>query len=114
MPGSRRLSAVGDGAAALVFRRLAAPQILAPATRNGRACTARDVRQPHRCVLTAHPVRASVPSRANLDAQGGLDFLSVNIRHDAIVARAGAARRIAERHRGTTAGVVAGATIWEL
>jgi len=77
LPGSRRLSAVGDGAAALVFRRLAAPQILAPATRNGRACTARDVRQPHCGVLTAHPVRASVPSRANLDAQGGLDFLSV-------------------------------------
>jgi len=62
---ARRLSAVGDGAAALVFRRLAAP-----ATRNGRACTARDVRQPHRCVLTAHPVRASVPSRTNLDQLG--------------------------------------------
>ena len=28
-------------------------------------------------MLTAHPVRASLPPRANLDAQGGLDFLSV-------------------------------------
>lgn len=93
MPGNRRLSAAGDGAAALVYRPLAAPQILAPATRNGRACIARDVRQPHRGVLTAHPVRASVPSRANLDAQGGLDFLSV-IRIRSVVRRPSSVIRI--------------------
>ena len=33
--------------------------------------------QPRRCLLTAHPVHASVPSQPNLDAQGGLGFLSV-------------------------------------
>ena len=81
LPGSRRLSAVGDGAAALVYRRHAAPKIRALATRNGRAGTARHVRQPLRGVLMAHPVRASLLSRANLDAQGGLDFLSVGVRH---------------------------------
>jgi hypothetical protein len=59
LPGNRRLPAARDGAAALVYRPLAAPQMLAPATRNARACTARGVRQPRRCVLTAHPVGAS-------------------------------------------------------
>jgi hypothetical protein len=41
------------------------------------ARTARDVRQPRSRAVTAHPTPATVLHRANLDAQGGLDFLSV-------------------------------------
>ena len=76
LPGGRCLSPAGDGAAPLVSRRLAAPQMLAPATKNARVCTARDLRQPHRCMFTAQSVCATVSSRTDLDAQGGLDFLS--------------------------------------
>jgi hypothetical protein len=50
--------------------------MLAPAPRNARACTAPDARQPRCSVLTTHPTPAFVLSRANLGAQGGLDFLS--------------------------------------
>ena len=49
----------------------------APAPRNARACPAPDARQPRCSVLTTHPTPAIVRSRANLGAQGGLDFLSV-------------------------------------
>jgi hypothetical protein len=37
-----------------------------------------DARQPRSWALTPHPTPATVLPRANLDAQGGLDFLSVN------------------------------------
>ncbi len=39
-----------------------------------------DVRQPRSGALTAHPTPASRLPQANLDAQGGLDVLSVRIR----------------------------------
>ena len=48
--------------------------MLSPALRNARGGTARDVRQPRRCVLTAHRAPASFRSCANLDPQNGLDF----------------------------------------
>ena len=50
--------------------------MLAQATKIALACTARGLRQPHRCMLTAEPVPAR--SQAIRDGQGGLDFLSVN------------------------------------
>jgi hypothetical protein len=36
-----------------------------------------DARQPRSWALTPHPTHANLPPRANLDVQGGLDFLSV-------------------------------------
>jgi hypothetical protein len=42
-----------------------------------RARTARDARQPRCWMLTEHPAPANLLSQANLDGQGGLDFLSV-------------------------------------
>ena len=44
--------------------------------RNAGACDARDLRQPRRRVLTAHPAPANLLPRANLDGQAGLDFPS--------------------------------------
>ena len=80
-PGSPRLSPAGNDAAPLVSRPLAAPQMLATATTNARACTPsrppRVVRQPRLCALTAYVAPANLLSRANLEARGGLDFLSV-------------------------------------
>jgi len=80
---NRRLSAAGDGATALGTRRLAAPQMHAPATTNARPCMGGEVRQHHRSMLTEHPAPATVLPQANLDAQGGLHFLSVGDGHDA-------------------------------
>ena len=50
-----------------------------PAPRNARACTAPDVHRSRCWVLTAHSIPASHLTWANLDAQGGLDFLSVSV-----------------------------------
>jgi multidrug efflux pump subunit AcrB len=50
--------------------------VLSPAPRNARPHAARDVHQPRSRGLTAHPTPATLLPRANLDAKGGLDFLS--------------------------------------
>jgi len=60
-----------------VFRRHAAPPLRAPTPHKASACTAPTPVSPRCTVLTTHPARANVLSRAYLDAQGGLDFLSV-------------------------------------
>ena len=52
--------------------------ILAPAPGNARKCTARNLRQRRRGAWTALSAPANLLSRVNVDAQGGLDFLSVN------------------------------------
>jgi hypothetical protein len=54
------------------LRRRCSPQH----PRDAGACTARDVREPRSWALTAHPSPDNSPPPANLDAQGGLDFLS--------------------------------------
>jgi len=62
-----------------VSRLPAVPRMLARAPGNARACTARDVRQPRRCVLTEHPAPANLlPQAIPVGSQGGLDFLPVN------------------------------------
>jgi len=76
--GSRRLSRE-TVQAPLVSRRRAAAQVLTPAPGNARARTARDVRQPRSRALMARPTPANLLSRANLGAQGGLDFLFVRL-----------------------------------
>jgi len=69
--------AASCSAAPLVSRRRVAAQVLTPASGNARAHTARDVRQPRGRALTAHSIPATLHPRANLDAEGGSDFLSV-------------------------------------
>ena len=78
-PGSRRVSPAENGAAPFApggtRRRRYSPQH----PRNARAWTARDVRQPRRCAVAAHPAHANLLSEANLDA-GRLRWLGFPIR----------------------------------
>jgi hypothetical protein len=87
--GSARLlvaavSLAGNGAAPLVCRWHAGGTPVARCPADARASTPErarlqrpDARQPRTWALTAHPTPANFLPRAHLDAQGGLDFLSV-------------------------------------
>jgi hypothetical protein len=70
-------SVVLPGNADLV-RLSAGHWIPAPAPENARACTARGVRQPRRCVLTGHTATANPFPRADPDTQDNLHFRSID------------------------------------
>jgi hypothetical protein len=76
-PGSRRLSR-RERCSPARLPEARCPADARPSTPERARLHRPDVRQPRSWALTAHPTPANLLPRANLDAQRGLDFLSVH------------------------------------